>query len=727
MSDKWSEQIFDSMLEEVLSGKHPPDLTERIVDAWKRESAVASTKLSSADSAVALASKSHARDNSVAKIALARPRYRKSHRRKTWLAPLLSVAASGLLVVASWQFWQHTARQHAAILVTERQPRLEIAQKEIAQRSTIKDNGPTVVAPRSEPKTVLPSTIASNHIETQKNDEIRLDSPSLLTDKVQGPSNQGPNNQGPSPAPSALAKKSFNATALTDKQIVALIDSQLQTLWKRLDIAPTSALNRAELIKKLSLALTGQANSAELTPSQMAMNRADQRIQIVQTLTESPSFAQYWADRFASRWLAGTSAADATTEGGKSLRSMLGREITQHTPLNKVVASLIHPDALGSKSASTMSDIFLTSLAANDNRRLATRVGKNLLDEGIGCVQCHQSLAGHSEQKVQQEEFWSLVACLSGLRGSNSGAGQLRSLIDTQAELFANNGQPNVFFELPDGRVQSASASLPNGQPWNSVAEATSPRQALASWLVESPQIDRAIVNQVWHIVFGRPLVPQVTVLDETGLQEREELLHALALQLRAHEHRLSKLAGWLVQSEAFSRQPLAVDRQKWLNANDSDFEKWSTMESAFASAGTLGKSIEAKSLDSSLAAVLRWNGMVAAQDRSKSLAQPADMGTAKKGKKKTAQKQAESAPSAGYLVHASWHTPAQREFIGRIARSSKLSWRDQVQHVVGLTGDYALSQSVEKLANELLAESSKNVESALLQLLWAVRNSDAS
>lgn len=717
MTEDWSGQIFDSILEEVLTHKHPPDLTDRIVSAWKRECADVLPSIplivSGSDPSLKVHHAASPATVSLPTPSAARSRASSLRRRKMWVAPLMSVAASGLLVLASWQYWLFkTGGQSDPIEV---QPLARIP----AEKSGL----PSPAMPKSRvPEVALqPNAIASK----APNPALKITVSPIVKEPARPELTvvESTNSK-----PESLAVRSSDAipaAPLADKQIVELIDSQLELLWKRNGVSPTGGLNRIELIVKTCQELTG-STSAAFAPAAPANEKSYQQAQLASTLTESAEFAQHWADRFVSRWLAGTIAARRESEAGKTLRSMLGREIAQHSPWNKVMASLVHPNVLGSNSATISSDIFLTSLTGNKNVRLASRVASHLLDQRSGCAQCHPMTSGDSERIVQQAEFWSLVANLAGLDGRDSNEVPLRLLVDKQGELFASNKHPNVFYELPDGKVQSARAKLPDGTEWNSVESAKTPREALASWLANSAQVDRAIVNQAWHFVFGRPLVSNMPVLDEVGAEEREELLHALAVQFRANNHDLGKLASWLVQSQAFSLRPLAVDRQTWLNANDAEFEKWNTMESTFASAGTLGISTEAKSLETSLAAALKWNGLERAQDRTGLLAQPAVVDKGKKSPAKAPPKGADSTPSRSYLVHASWHTPAQRDYIRRLA-SSKLSWREQVQHVIALADDYALPANVEKLADQLLAESSENVEIALLQLLWAVRNSAAS
>ena len=109
---------------------------------------------------------------------------------------------------------------------------------------------------------------------------------------------------------------------------------------------------------------------------------------------------------------------------------------------------------------------------------------------------------------------------LMGLDATNPDKSKVRVAIDKQGEMFASEKQPNLFFDRPDGTLEAAKFVLPDGQPWQSVAGAKTPRAALARWVSRSSQADAAIVNQVWQAALGRPLVGASGLVDDAGSVE---------------------------------------------------------------------------------------------------------------------------------------------------------------------------------------------------------------
>ncbi|MGN6547555.1 MAG: hypothetical protein ACTHK7_21055, partial [Aureliella sp.] len=223
-----------------------------------------------------------------------------------------------------------------------------------------------------------------------------------------------------------------------------------------------------------------------------------------------------------------------------------------------------------------------------------------------------------------------------------------------------------------------------------------------------------------WRLVYGRPLVAQHAALDGEGWTERRELLDGLAKQFQAHGRDLSKLVGWLIASEPFRTQPLAVDRQKWLLASDDQIDRWNFAATNFANfQPASANKQQLASLDSALASVVRWSNTP--DERRATLAQPGPIPGNAKGQRQAAPPQATAKKSdeapATYLVRSLQPTAAQRELIRRLV-ASKLSWPEQVEHIAGLVGESGKSGKLQKTADELLELKNGDRSAALFQLL---------
>ena len=761
---EWADPVFDSFLEEAVTGRHPTDLRARILNAWQQEQAgripLPNSQTNSQTAAgnliappvveqqtrTASPSKASVGENGpnatnyVARVSGVATsnlnmgdvntgnRASQSQRRSYAWQVLLVVAASGAMIACALQ-WRSSfmPSDNSLVSATENDKAKNRNANDLAS-----GNSRTTQTPRSD---LLPSEsksndskageIASTNSPTPANDGSGVDgfakdtravgeNQKLALENV--PFAKG--NSNPTYADrSNVAKPS--SPRLSDQQIVELIDTQLATLWQRLKVVPASRMDDLQLAQALSKTLAGQqlpnaalAELAELKPAE----RLDR---VISQAVDSQAFARRWAGELTSQWTRGGSLA-RDSAAVKRLEEFLASGIAGAKSWNEVVTQVLSGE-------SAAGDVLVSSMAGGGNHRLASRLSSSFMDSSLACVRCHESKNPTDDVK-SQEQYWSLVALLMGLDVRTSEPTAERSSIDKQAELFAATKQPSLFFERPDGTLEAAKFVLPDGQPWQSVAGAHSPRAALAMWIGNSVQADEAIVNQIWQVALGRPLVAANAVLDDAGIAERTELQQLLAQQFRAHGRRLPQLIGWIVRSDAFARDALKIDQNRWLQAPESDIENWHLAEMTFAARSSLGQQAVKGGLENALAAATKWNQSITASSNSVQangpsvLAQP---NVDPKLKSKTPVKIESMMPAVGYAIHRGRLSGGQKTFISRLAASEKLTWEQKVEHIVSLSPNQSTSNNVKRLSEELL-KSLNDPGAALTELLWAVQNVDA-
>jgi hypothetical protein len=700
MNPKHSEQIFDALLEEMLTEKHPPDLTARIVNAWrteralesnaqapnsKRSASVKAELVQSAESTAVLQktstqqkiSQKTGEGQSIRQapalspsVVTARKKPETSHDR-TRIAWILATVAATLLVLLGWRANEiYKDAQVAAITEPDVQPQVE---PERLQTATM--NQPPKVH-ETLPLDDLPFSGSDSTI-------------------AQVPTVEQPN----------IAE----FEKLESQDVVAELDRRLEAMWSSLGVTPSPAYDAATLAQKTSRVLTGQ------DPSLSDSNNSDRQAIVAEAL-DSRVFAKHWADKFIAQWLG---PQGRSRQGGESnalalaeLNQVIAARIENGGKWNEVILDLLGGSFDNAKSSNTA---FAAALAGGENHHLIEQLGTGFLDANMACIRCHDVGSRPTLNTESQETYWSLVAMLRGL-DSQVVDGEGRKAMDRQAELFASRNDSKVFFDLPNGALKSAEAKLPDGSNWS--ADGASPRQALAEWISQSPQTDQATVNLVWKLVFGRPLVPYVTQADSVAVASRTELLDLLTAQFRAHDHDLKSLVGWVVSSAAFARQPLSLDKSQWLAASDEELQVLQLRELVFAAGPS--RSGDVQSLENSLLAVVEWKRP---GDANATLAQPAT--ATNNGKPKLPS--SVTMPAMSFILHGQQPTISQQNFVKSLLKAERLSWEQRVEHVVGLRGCYSTSDRVQQLARQLLEENSGDASSALLQLLWAVQNSNAS
>ncbi len=682
MNTDWSEKILDSFIEEAVTGRHPPDLLASITAAWQQECA----------GQVPLPDKTEAARELVAPPVVGKPApalkptvalATKPQTSYKWQV-LLIIAASGVLIACAVQ-WR------SAFLPTG---------ETISKAPTPTDK--VIEAPK------VPQIASSNDPKLPSKDNATFSGEKLGTENVPFAAQESKEPTNNEQKPNSIAA----TTRLSDDQVVELINTQLGLLWQRLKITPEPKLDASQLAQLLSKTLTGQdlpsITVAELAELKSGDRRQQAIAQVIKQAIDSQAFARLWGKEIVVNWLRGGNLP-LNSPSVEKLEQSVASGIAGNKPWNEIVSKVVADDVL------------VTAFGGGGNHRMATHLSGAFMDSSLGCVRCHEP-KGQAGIAASQEQYWSLVAMLMGLDVQSNEKAKTRAPIDKQAEVFAATKKPSLFFDRPDGTLVAAKFVLPDGQPWQSVDGAKTPRAALAKWIGDSGQSDQAIVNRVWQLALGRPLVAANALVDDVGLTERVELQQVLAQQFRAHGRKLSQLVGWVVSSDTFALDSIAVDRTRWLQASESDIESWHLAEMTFAARSSLGEKAVKGGLEKSLAAAVKWN-QTSKEVSPNVLAQPS---LDPKVKPKTPVPSDVVMPSPGYAIHRGRLSQDQQSYVAGLAASEKLTWEQKVEHIVALSPTWTTSGEVKRLSDALL-KSLGDPKAALTELMWAVQNADAS
>lgn len=768
MNEQPSDPVFESLLEELLTGQHPPDLSSKILQAWRSEQASRSESLLIAPGLgvptvkaipIEAPPQSPTRVGAAADASVTAPIHARGHARAAVMLPSAvdsSAVASSSHEVKTVELNRQPHQADAVLAERALRGRVAIALAACAAGLLLFLNWYANRPTDAELANLPPDKEQTAQAPPQASSTSGTMSDLAAASSAQEPSEaQSFNAQvlalddlpfAVTPRVETIRSVSSGAVAggvepLPSRQLVSQLNGLFDKLWSDLGVLPNPRFEQTAQAQRISLALTGARLSDTQVQWWNSPRTADDLLKASLETANSTNFAQRWAEMFATQWtLRGELAADSREAA--ELRQFLAASIAADRPWNQVVLELLGteftsvtgPSVAGAADVSTAVLTgaagkpemgFIAALAGGENHRLVEGVGANFLDANLACVRCHDGKLNPARRLSEQETYWSLVTLLKGIdvrSGAEEGA---RELVDQQFELFADGKSASVFFDLPNGVLKASEARLPDGQPWEVIGQAT-PRQALAQWISRSREFDRASVNQAWKFVFGRPLVPQSVGLENAAVAERTAALELLANQFRAHNHDLKLLVSWIVNSRPFSVQPINLNKSQWLAATDAELDQIQLTELVFAAGPTLGRSPEAQSLEASLAAAVEWNNRDNAEYRAM-LAQPAPLlNPQPSSTSPTIQQAASELPSLGYAIHGERQALAQRNFVNRLLRADRLSWEERVEHVVGLSSGEVASSRIQHLSKVLLEQNSGDAKAALLRLLWAVQNSDA-
>ncbi len=701
MTERPDEQVFDSLLEEMLTGQRPPDLTDIISERARREFGTLRRSVSAATSTNAPDASS-----STVRVAHSSERLKRtSTSRSPSLAVLLATVARVITVaVLASSFVKSLLQDGNQVANNQKQPPTDTkAGPDIAKNAPSHKQPNSQNASANDPVNVPGSGSEGSLVNSER--DARPAGQDLPLNSV--PFGHRPYELN-SPTLTESVVASVKVDPWSDDRIIEFVNDKFDALWMSNNVSKPQLVSPPQLMERVSNVLVGQTGPVNESTARELSTR----------LLSTGAFAEAWADKVVSYWMRGTPAENRSDAGGAALRMNIAQQIVARRPWNEILAGLINSDSDSPSSA------FLATLSGGDNHRLVSRISSSLLDESLACARCHDASENGRVISMDQDDYWSLVGIFSGIDGKtikHEDGRVERVLVDRQKDLFKGNEAPTLFFNRPDGRLQAARFRLPGGDHWRTLKDAETPRESLAKWIATTSVTDKAAVNLAWRMVFGRPLVADHLALEDQGQSERRQILETLAAQYQAHDRNMTTLVQWIVSTKPFAVQSLAVDRQRWLKASDDEIKSWNSAVNNFASyVGRRGTVESPKNLEAAVASTMRWSS---SGDTERAIvAQPLTTNNKnantniKRPVPGTTNKN-DSQPQITYLIRTVSTSPAQLEFVGRLT-ASKLKWHQQVDHIAGLIGEPAGNAKLHKLADQILEAKNDDQAAALMQLL---------
>ena len=392
------------------------------------------------------------------------------------------------------------------------------------------------------------------------------------------------------------------------------IDDFLLARLAREGLKPSPEADRAALIRRVSLDLTGLPPTLDEVEAFLHDTRPDAYEQLVDRLLEKPSYGEHWARLWLdlARYADSAGYADDPARTIWLYRDYVIKSINQNKPFDQftieqiagdllpnpsqdqLIATAFHRNTLTNNEGGTNDEEF-RNVAVVDrvNTTMAVWMGTT-----IACAQCHD----HKYDPLSQQEFFQLFAFFNNTEDADrtdespflsiepeSRALQRADLVREIAELKKNGPKDKDKLAVlekilpvikPDTTVpvlrELATASRRKTQIQHrgnyldlgkEVAEgvptafptlpegAPANRLTLARWLVDenNPLTARVIVNRYWEQIFGSGLVP---TSEEFGSQgeppTHPELLDWLATELIEGRWDLKRFLKLLVTSASY-------------------------------------------------------------------------------------------------------------------------------------------------------------------------------
>ena len=299
------------------------------------------------------------------------------------------------------------------------------------------------------------------------------------------------------------------------------IDDEIYATLQQLRLEPSPQAERATMLRRLRLDLTGRLPTAEEVTESRTESAATFPKGRIDALLGSKEFDSYWA-HVVGNWLrVGPRGSDLTN--AESYHNWLARQLKARRPLNEIAAALVTADG-----ASGPANFYR---AAPDARGQAEHFSEVLMGVRLRCANCHN----HPLDRWTQDDYHGLAAIFAPLERGAS----IRYI-----------GRGKV---AHPAKGETAVAKLPSAE---FLPENRDHRPALSNWLTaeDNQYFARSMVNRIWAELMGRGLVEPVDDFRATNPASHPGLLEKLADDFIANDYDLRHTVGLIVTSAAYAR-----------------------------------------------------------------------------------------------------------------------------------------------------------------------------
>lgn len=342
------------------------------------------------------------------------------------------------------------------------------------------------------------------------------------------------------------------------RQLAARIDRHVDAKLEKAGVKPAPLVDDAGFYRRASLDLAGKIPQVSDVRKFLADKSPEKRVKAVEALLDSPGYANHMTNLWLELLLPEANSDIQNRFLVINMQRWLRYQFAENRGYDKLAYDLVAMPAQSGRDNMNFQRFYDGSgkpSPANfyiakkiKPEEMAASIARVFMGVRLECAQCHD----HPFGKWKREEFWSQAAFFAGFKPPKN------------QDFFIGPIGP----EAPDRREMN----IPNT---DRVAQArfldgstpkwkfkTSARTTLADWMTskENQYFSKALVNRVWHQLFGIGLVDPVDDLVDDNVPSHPELLDMLAKEFAAHDFDVKFLLEAIVLSQTYQRQSIVED-----------------------------------------------------------------------------------------------------------------------------------------------------------------------
>lgn len=359
---------------------------------------------------------------------------------------------------------------------------------------------------------------------------------------------------------------------------VKFINEQVAAGWKDAKIEPSAVATDGEWCRRVYLDVVGRIPSVVELESFVRSSTTNKRLDLVNQLL-GDDFVDEYARNWTGVWTTTLIGRDLENEmvNREGMRQYLRRAFSKNISYEQFVIDLVTASGSSAPGTENFNGAvnFLSGKMEENGAQATAKTAQVFLGLQVQCTQCHN----HPFNKGKQNQFWEFNAFFRQSKALRKfeGTRDIQS-IELVDEDFAGEGgnvqEAELFYELRNGLTKVAypvfidgteisksgylPAKMDDGTPYGAHR-----RQELATMIVASPFMPKAIVNRMWGHFLGYGFTKPIDDLGEHNAPSHPELLDGLAERFREQSFDIKELTKWIVLSQPYSLSSKATQSNK--------------------------------------------------------------------------------------------------------------------------------------------------------------------
>ncbi|PQO46423.1 hypothetical protein C5Y93_10460 [Blastopirellula marina] len=346
---------------------------------------------------------------------------------------------------------------------------------------------------------------------------------------------------------------------------VGVINEKIRQGWSDYQVTPSQEEMDTVWARRLFLDVLGRVPSVDELNEFTRDRTRDKKKNLVDKLLFDDKYTEEYARNWTTIWTNVLIGRNGGTDNNSpisrpGMQKYLRDTFARNTPYDKMVSDLVSATGANTPGMPNFNgavNFYMDKLDENGVQATA-KTAQIFLGLQVQCTQCHN----HPFNEWKQEKFWNLNAFFRQTRtrrgempGANNG---MRAMTLNDVDFMGegrNIDNAEIYYELRNGLLKVAYPEFLDGQkiPTNGRVTQVNRRQELAKFIIESENLQEAIVNRYWGHFLGYGFTKPVDDMGPHNRPTHPELLTYLGEEVRENSFDLKQLIRWITLSEAYS------------------------------------------------------------------------------------------------------------------------------------------------------------------------------